>query len=78
MAKPDAATAGGPATVGARLVGWTSGLQLGDVPARARRATLRHLLDGVGTALAARRAGVVDPAVAAAFSRRWFELAMSE
>ena len=66
MTTPDASTAGARATVGARLVAWTSGLQLADVPASARRAALRHLLDGVGTALAARRAGVVDPAVAVA------------
>ena len=66
MTMPDAATVGEPATVGARLAAWTSGLRLADVPAPARRAALRHLLDGVGTALAARRAGVVDPAVAVA------------
>lgn len=51
------------ATVAERLAGWAVGLRLADVPEPVRRAARRHLLDGLGNALASARAGVVDPAV---------------
>jgi 2-methylcitrate dehydratase PrpD len=53
-------------TVATRLAGWAAGLSLPDVPAEARRAACRHLLDGLGTALGALAAGEAAPAVAVA------------
>ncbi|MFI6817528.1 MmgE/PrpD family protein [Nonomuraea sp. NPDC050328] len=50
-----AATAGPPTspTAAARLAGWALGLTLEQVPRPAREAALRHLLDGLGCAVAA-------------------------
>ncbi|MGH8961629.1 MAG: MmgE/PrpD family protein [Jatrophihabitantaceae bacterium] len=49
-----------------QLAGWAASLRLADVPDAARHAAARHLLDGIGTALAARREDVVRPAVTVA------------
>jgi 2-methylcitrate dehydratase PrpD len=43
------------------LAEWTSTLTLGDVPENVRHATARHLLDGVGTTIAAQRLGYGRP-----------------
>ena len=48
------------------LADWALGLTLERVPATARRAAVRHLLDGVGNAIGSARSGAVDPAVAVA------------
>jgi 2-methylcitrate dehydratase PrpD len=53
-------------TTAEQLAGWVTSLKLDDVPAAPRHAACRHLLDGFGTALAARRGGIVAPAVAVA------------
>lgn len=53
-------------TVARQLAGWACGLDLSTVPQAARHAASRHLLDGFGTLLAARRAGMAAPAVAVA------------
>jgi 2-methylcitrate dehydratase PrpD len=48
------------------LADWALGLTLERVPASARDAALRHLLDGVGNAIGSARTGAVEPAVAVA------------
>jgi 2-methylcitrate dehydratase PrpD len=53
-------------TIASRLANWAIGLSLSDVPADARRAACRHLLDGLGTALGALATGDAAPAVAVA------------
>jgi 2-methylcitrate dehydratase PrpD len=53
-------------TVAARLAEWAVGLRPEDIPAPVAHAARRHLLDGLGDALASARAGVVDAAVAVA------------
>ncbi len=55
-----------PATVAARLASWAVGLRLRDVPEDALAAACRHLLDGLGTALAALRLGDAAPAITVA------------
>jgi 2-methylcitrate dehydratase PrpD len=55
-------------TVAERLAAWSSAVVYGDLPESVRAAARRHLLDGFGTALAARRAGVVDAAVRVALA----------
>lgn len=50
-------------TAAQRLAGWATALTPPDIPADVRHAASRHLLDGLGTALAARRLGAVDAAV---------------
>lgn len=47
--------------IAAALADWATGPL--DPPAQVRQAALRHLLDGLGTALAGRRGGTVDPAL---------------
>ncbi|HVB46686.1 MAG TPA: MmgE/PrpD family protein [Streptosporangiaceae bacterium] len=51
------------ATVSQDLVAWAHQLLLDDVPADVQRAACQHLLDGLGTALAAARARAAEPAV---------------
>ena len=53
-------------TAAARLAAWACALEIADIPPPVVRAAARHLLDGVGCAVAASRAGVVDFAVATA------------
>lgn len=50
-------------TVSQALASWAHGLRLEDVPAQVRAAACQHLLDGLGTALAAARANAAGPAV---------------
>ena len=50
-------------TVTESLASWAHELQLTDVPPDVQRAAGRHLLDGLGAALAAARAQAADPAV---------------
>jgi 2-methylcitrate dehydratase PrpD len=57
---------GTPATVAAALARWAVGLDLRDVPMDARAAACRHLLDGLGTAIAAYRLGEADAALTVA------------
>lgn len=45
------------------LADWSATLELADVPNAARHAAVRQLLDGLGTALAARRSQAIEPAV---------------
>lgn len=47
-------------TVTEELGAWVSGLQLRDLPPEVRGSVQRHLLDALGTALAARRLGSAD------------------
>jgi 2-methylcitrate dehydratase PrpD len=53
-------------TVASELAEWACSLRLAEVPARARHAACRHLLDGTGVALAAARSGAARPALAVA------------
>lgn len=53
-------------TVARELAEWALGLTLGDVPEAARQAAVRHVLDGLGCAVAAARRGAADSAVATA------------
>ncbi|MDI2132452.1 MmgE/PrpD family protein [Yinghuangia seranimata] len=53
-------------TVAEELAGWGTGLQDAAVPHEVRAAAVRHLVDGVGTALAARRLDAVDHGIALA------------
>lgn len=55
-------------TVAETLSAWGRGLRLEDVPEQARRAACRHLLDAVGTAVAAARLGAAAPALSVADS----------
>lgn len=55
-------------TVTERFTEWAAGLTFTDVPEPARRAAARHLLDGVGTAIAARRQDRTPSFVAVAAS----------
>lgn len=50
-------------TVSAELAAWAQGLRVSDVPADVAEAAKRHLLDGLGTAIAAARANAGRPAV---------------
>lgn len=50
-------------SVAEQLCRWGMSLQLNDIPQEARHVAGRHLLDGLGTAIAARRDHVVDAAV---------------
>lgn len=50
-------------TLAEQLAAWAVGLSYDDVPEAVLAAARRHLLDGLGTALAAARAGVVGAAV---------------
>ncbi|WP_329092294.1 MmgE/PrpD family protein [Actinomadura citrea] len=50
-------------TAARALAEWALGLTPGDVPDAARRAALRHVLDGLGCAVAASRRGAADAAV---------------
>lgn len=50
-------------TLTTSLAQWGLGLQIQNVPDSARAAALRHLLDGVGTAVGAARRGAGQPAV---------------
>jgi 2-methylcitrate dehydratase PrpD len=50
-------------TVAEDLAAWSCSLRLSDVHPAAQRAACRHLLDGVGVALAAARAGAARPAL---------------
>jgi 2-methylcitrate dehydratase PrpD len=52
--------------VARELAEWVAGLRLDDVPPAVRHAACRHLLDGLGTALAAARRRAAEPAVAVA------------
>ncbi|HEU0103406.1 MAG TPA: MmgE/PrpD family protein [Mycobacteriales bacterium] len=56
------------ATVAEQLAGWGQALTPADVPAPVRRAATRHLLDGLGCALAALRGGNASPALTVARS----------
>jgi 2-methylcitrate dehydratase PrpD len=51
-------------TIAEEFVGWAWELELADLPAAVRESASLHLLDGVGTALAARRLHAADYAVA--------------
>ncbi|WP_327011255.1 MmgE/PrpD family protein [Dactylosporangium sp. NBC_01737] len=62
----DGGTASAGATVAAALADWALPVTLDDLPAGVRDATLRHLLDGCGTAVAALHAGAAEPALAVA------------
>jgi 2-methylcitrate dehydratase PrpD len=55
-----------PEPIAPALVDWAWRLRLDDVPADVRAAATRHLLDGLGTAVAAGRTGAAAPAVAVA------------
>src|SRR5699024_6518701 len=50
-------------TVARRLANWSAELRYDDVSPPVRRAVGRHLLDGLGTTLAAARLGAARPAV---------------
>ncbi|MGI5328818.1 MmgE/PrpD family protein [Actinomadura nitritigenes] len=50
-------------TAARALAEWGLGLTFGDVPESVRRAALRHVLDGLGCAVAASRRGAADAAV---------------
>lgn len=67
-ASPAAPAAAGPATASEALAAWAHGLRLADVPADVQRAACQHLLDGLGSALAAARAAAAGPAVSVATS----------
>jgi 2-methylcitrate dehydratase PrpD len=54
------------ATVAERLAEWVVGLRLDDIPEPVRHAARRHLLDGVGNAIASAEAGVVAAPVTVA------------
>lgn len=53
-------------TAAERLADWAVALQPDDVPQAAREAACRHLLDGLGVALAAARTGAATPALTVA------------
>ena len=53
-------------TVAAELADWIVGLRLDDIPTEVRHTASRHLLDGLGTGLAAVREGAAEPAVTVA------------
>lgn len=53
-------------TVSQELAAWAHGLRLEDVPDVVQDAACLHLLDGLGTALAASRARAAEPAIAVA------------
>lgn len=55
-------------TLAEDLADWGTGLRMADIPDRVQATACRHLLDGIGTALAARRSGVVDAAAEVARS----------
>ena len=55
-----------PSTATFRLADWAATVSLEDVPASARQAACRQLLDGLGCALGAARAGVASPALTVA------------
>ena len=57
-------------TVAAELAAWTLGPSPEQATAAARRAAVRHLLDGVGCALASARSGAAVPAVTVALAVR--------
>lgn len=57
---------GGSATIAQGLVDWAYGLRVDEVPDEVRSAAGRHLLDGLGTAIAAGRLGLAQPAVTVA------------
>ncbi|MFI0371906.1 MmgE/PrpD family protein [Actinomadura sp. 1N219] len=50
-------------TVARELAEWALGLDVEDVPEAVRHAAVRHVLDGLGCAVAAARRGAADPAV---------------
>lgn len=50
-------------SISRRLGEWGAGLSAHDIPDDVRRAALHHLLDAIGVAVAARRAGDAQPAV---------------
>jgi 2-methylcitrate dehydratase PrpD len=50
-------------TLSGRLATWAHGVRLEQIPAEVRRAACLHLLDGLGTALAAAAADAAGPAV---------------
>lgn len=52
-----------PVPLATTLARWGLGLRDRDVPASARSTAVRHLLDGVGTAVGAARRGAADPAI---------------
>lgn len=49
-----------------RLVTWAAGLEIDDIPEVTRRAALRHLLDGIGNAIGARRLDQGGPGLSVA------------
>ncbi|QMU21823.1 MmgE/PrpD family protein [Gordonia rubripertincta] len=49
-----------------RLANWAAGLDLDDIPEVTRRAALRHLLDGIGNAIGARRLDQGGPGLSVA------------
>lgn len=53
-------------TVAAELADWALGLRFGELPERVRAAASRHILDALGTAVAAARTGAAAPAVTVA------------
>lgn len=53
-------------TVAGALAGWANALELADIPRPVQHAAARHLSDGVGTTLAARRGGAAEHAVTVA------------
>lgn len=53
-------------TLAEQLARWATAVEPDTIPGHVRHAAARHLLDGLGTALAARRTGAVEPAVAVA------------
>ena len=53
-------------TLAEQLADWATPIRLQTIPDEVRRAAARHLLDGLGSGLAARRVGAVDPAVSVA------------
>ncbi len=53
-------------TVAEDLVAWAHGLRLSEVPSAVQAAAARHLLDGVGLSIAARRSGAAAPSLAVA------------
>jgi 2-methylcitrate dehydratase PrpD len=54
--------------VAVELAEWTCGLRAADLPEAVRRAVGRHVLDAVGTALAARRTDSAGPALSVAYA----------
>ena len=55
-------------TIAEGLVDWAYALRLDDIPEKVRAAVGRHMMDGLGTAIAAGRLGLARPAVTVALN----------